>query len=211
MGAIPPRQSHAATMCGKVNWRGSRGEESVDIAVWLHGLGMQQYEEAFRDNAIDAAVLPELTAEDLTDLGVSLVGHRRKLLAAIATLGGDVGPVPEPPTRCSRSSTSSTALPGSHATISPRRSWRSSRRCSLAPHRRRTMWCSSPICCHCQLRSATHCRTSVRSERRKGQSCPRRCISLRRGLRVSPHGSAERSDLPAPKSAPPARLKGYGG
>jgi hypothetical protein len=58
----------------------------MDIAAWLHGLGLQQYEQAFCDNAIDAAVLPELTAEDLKDLGVSLVGHRRKLLAAIAAL-----------------------------------------------------------------------------------------------------------------------------
>ena len=64
------------------------GEESLDIATWLHGLGLQQYEQAFRDNAIDAAVLPELTAEDLKDLGVNLVGHRRKLLAAIALLRG---------------------------------------------------------------------------------------------------------------------------
>ena len=62
----------------------------MDIAVWLHGLGLQQYEETFRDNAIDAAVLPELTTEDLKDLGVSLVGHRRKLLAAIAALRSDV-------------------------------------------------------------------------------------------------------------------------
>jgi class 3 adenylate cyclase/predicted ATPase len=67
----------------------------VDIAAWLESLGMQQYEEAFRDNAIDAAVLPELTADDLKDLGVNLVGHRRKLLAAIAALHADVGPVPE--------------------------------------------------------------------------------------------------------------------
>jgi class 3 adenylate cyclase/predicted ATPase len=52
---------------------------------------MQQYESAFRDNAIDAAVLPELTAQDLKDLGVSRVGHRRKLLAAIAVLRS--GPV----------------------------------------------------------------------------------------------------------------------
>jgi class 3 adenylate cyclase/predicted ATPase len=58
----------------------------VDIANWLHGLGLQQYEQAFRDNAIDAAVLPELTAEDLEELGVRLVGHRRKLFAAIAAL-----------------------------------------------------------------------------------------------------------------------------
>jgi class 3 adenylate cyclase len=58
----------------------------VEIAAWLHGLGLGEYEQAFRDNAIDAAVLPELTAEDLKDLGVALVGHRRKLLAAIAAL-----------------------------------------------------------------------------------------------------------------------------
>jgi len=60
----------------------------VDIPTWLHSLGMQQYERTFRDNAIDAAILPELTADDLKDLGVTLVGHRRKLLAAIAALGG---------------------------------------------------------------------------------------------------------------------------
>jgi class 3 adenylate cyclase/predicted ATPase len=58
----------------------------VDIASWLHGLGLQQYDQAFRDNAIDASVLPELTAEDLRDIGVDLVGHRRKLLAAICAL-----------------------------------------------------------------------------------------------------------------------------
>jgi len=64
----------------------------VDIAAWLQSLGMQQYEEAFRDNAIDAAVLPELTADDLKDLGVNLVGHRRRLLAAIAALRSDDRP-----------------------------------------------------------------------------------------------------------------------
>ena len=36
----------------------------MDIATWLYGLGLEQYEKAFRDNAIDAAILPELTAED---------------------------------------------------------------------------------------------------------------------------------------------------
>ena len=58
----------------------------MDIAAWLHGLGVQKYEAAFRENAIDAAVLPELTADELRDLGVNLVAHRRKLLAAIAEL-----------------------------------------------------------------------------------------------------------------------------
>src|SRR5215472_9262968 len=78
---------------------GARGadrvrEASVDVAVWLHGLGLRQYEQAFRENAIDDAVLPELTADDLKDLGVSLVGHRRKLLAAIAALRSESGPKP---------------------------------------------------------------------------------------------------------------------
>jgi hypothetical protein len=58
----------------------------MDIAAWLHRLGLEQYERAFRDNDIDAEVLPELTAEDLIGLGVTSIGHRRKLLAAIAAL-----------------------------------------------------------------------------------------------------------------------------
>ena len=58
----------------------------MDIAAWLHRLGLEQYEQAFRDNDIDGEVLPELTAEDLISIGVTSVGHRRKLLAAIAAL-----------------------------------------------------------------------------------------------------------------------------
>jgi class 3 adenylate cyclase/predicted ATPase len=58
----------------------------MDIAEWLRGLGLAQYEAAFRDNAIDASVLSSLTVEDLRDLGVTLIGHRRKLLNAIAAL-----------------------------------------------------------------------------------------------------------------------------
>jgi len=66
----------------------------VDIGAWLHGLGLEQYQQAFCDNAIDSAVLPELTADDLKELGVRLVGHRRKLLAAIATLRSEVDAAP---------------------------------------------------------------------------------------------------------------------
>src|SRR6516225_8214217 len=67
--------------------RGSIGRGEMDIAAWLDGLGLGQYEQAFRDNEIDERVLSNLTAEDLKDLGVSLVGHRRRLLDAIAGLG----------------------------------------------------------------------------------------------------------------------------
>jgi class 3 adenylate cyclase len=57
--------------------------------VWLRSLGLEQYEAAFRDNAITEKLLPSLTAEDLKDLGVSVVGHRRALLNAIADLRSD--------------------------------------------------------------------------------------------------------------------------
>ena len=58
----------------------------MDVGAWLRGLGLGQYEQAFRDNDVDADVLPELTADDLRELGVASLGHRRKLLAAIAAL-----------------------------------------------------------------------------------------------------------------------------
>jgi class 3 adenylate cyclase/predicted ATPase len=58
----------------------------VDIAAWLRSLGLERYEPAFRENDVDAEVLPQLTAEDLSGLGVASIGHRRKLLAAIASL-----------------------------------------------------------------------------------------------------------------------------
>ena len=72
----------------------------MDLGGWLRSLGLEQYEAAFRDNAIDDTVLPTLTAEDLKDLGVGIVGHRRKLLNAIAALRTDVGakaPSPDAP------------------------------------------------------------------------------------------------------------------
>ena len=58
----------------------------MDLGDWLRSLGLEQYEAAFRENAVDETILPSLTAEDLKDLGVGIVGHRRKLLDAIAAL-----------------------------------------------------------------------------------------------------------------------------
>ncbi|MBR0926440.1 AAA family ATPase [Bradyrhizobium diazoefficiens] len=63
----------------------------MDVGGWLRRLGLEQYEAAFRDNEIDDTVLPNLTAEDLKDLGVGLVGHRRKLLDAIAAFRAKTG------------------------------------------------------------------------------------------------------------------------
>jgi class 3 adenylate cyclase len=60
----------------------------LDVAAWLAGLGLERYEPAFRENEIDLGILPSLTADDLKDLGIVIVGHRRKLLEAIAELKG---------------------------------------------------------------------------------------------------------------------------
>jgi class 3 adenylate cyclase len=56
----------------------------MDVGSWLRSLGLERYEAIFRDNGVDATVLPSLTADDLKEMGVSGVGHRRKLLDAIA-------------------------------------------------------------------------------------------------------------------------------
>jgi SAM domain (Sterile alpha motif) len=61
----------------------------VDVGGWLKSLGLEQYEAAFRENGVSEEDLPHLTAEDLQDLGVVAVGHRRRLLVAIAKLQND--------------------------------------------------------------------------------------------------------------------------
>src|SRR5262249_42221484 len=60
----------------------------MDVGGWLRSLGFEQYEAIFRENAIDAEVLFDLTDQDLKKLGV-LLGHRRKLSRAIANLQGN--------------------------------------------------------------------------------------------------------------------------
>ncbi|MGF6971011.1 class 3 adenylate cyclase/tetratricopeptide (TPR) repeat protein [Paraburkholderia sp. WC7.3g] len=63
----------------------------MDVAAWLCSLGMERYQRVFRENAIDADVLPNLTADDLKELGITSVGHRRKLLDALAELRARTG------------------------------------------------------------------------------------------------------------------------
>src|SRR5271165_5205088 len=68
----------------------------MDVAAWLQDLGLERYAPAFRDNDVDAEVLRKLTADDLISIGVTSVGHRRKLLDAIAEFGkaGATGTAP---------------------------------------------------------------------------------------------------------------------
>jgi hypothetical protein len=62
------------------------------VGGWLRGLGLGQYETNFRDNKINADLLPRLTNDDLKDIGVSALGDRLRLLDAITALAGAKAP-----------------------------------------------------------------------------------------------------------------------
>lgn len=68
----------------------------MDVSAWLKSLGFAQYADSFAANDIDAATLPTLSADDLRELGVHSLGHRKRLIAAIAALG-ETAPAAAPP------------------------------------------------------------------------------------------------------------------
>ena len=110
----------------------------MDVVVWLRSLGLGKYEAAFRENEIDETVLPNLTVEDLKELGVTALGHRRKLLAAIAAMLNDAsGKVPsvDPATTSSGPTSQILGTPRLHEPRTPlarpRQSKRSARNCWL--------------------------------------------------------------------------------
>jgi class 3 adenylate cyclase len=72
----------------------------LDVASWLRNLDLERYEPAFRENGVSAEDLCHLTAEDLDGLGVTAIGHRRRLLVAIAALRSE-DPSPGDPIRLS--------------------------------------------------------------------------------------------------------------
>jgi hypothetical protein len=65
----------------------------MDVVEWLRGLGLEQYETAFREAEVGSDILSDLTDADLVELGVSL-GNRKRLLKAIAALREMPGPTP---------------------------------------------------------------------------------------------------------------------
>jgi hypothetical protein len=67
----------------------------LDIDSWLRWIGLAQYAELFRANDIDGELLGRLTSDDLKEIGVASLGHRKQLLEAIATLGA-VAEAPSP-------------------------------------------------------------------------------------------------------------------
>jgi len=66
---------------------------SGDVRAWLEDLGLGQYAKAFAENGVEFNLVPELTNEDLKDLGIARLADRKRLLKAIADL------VPTPPQR----------------------------------------------------------------------------------------------------------------
>jgi class 3 adenylate cyclase len=86
----------------------------MDVVVWLRSLGLGKYEAAFRENEIDETVLASLTHENLKELGVSALGHRLKLLDAIAALRNDAGRK-APPVDAATTSSASSASPEDRA------------------------------------------------------------------------------------------------
>lgn len=68
----------------------------MEVSDWLRSMGLERYAAAFRENDVDAGLLRNLTADDLRDLGISSVGHRRQLLDAISPLRADLEPAEGP-------------------------------------------------------------------------------------------------------------------
>jgi hypothetical protein len=85
----------------------------MDLGGWLRSLGLEKYEAAFRESEIDETVLESLTHENLKELGVTALGHRLKLLDAIAALNvaQDAKEPPPASASTSRSAAVATAIP----------------------------------------------------------------------------------------------------
>ena len=96
------------------------GAAMKEIADWLKKLGMSEYAQRFAENGIDVSALPHLTDQDLKDIGV-LLGHRRKMLAAISQLAGAAPASLEPATRPSRSHRNRRAPPSHGDVLGPSR------------------------------------------------------------------------------------------
>jgi class 3 adenylate cyclase/tetratricopeptide (TPR) repeat protein len=91
----------------------------MNVADWLRRLGLEQYEALFCENDdVDAGLLPSLTGEDLKELGIASVGHRRRLMDAIAALSTDPTTASAPgPTRTDRDRTSQAQAERRHITV----------------------------------------------------------------------------------------------
>jgi class 3 adenylate cyclase len=94
---------------------GRRQGAIMDLGGRLRSLGLEQYEAAFRENEINERVLPSLTQEDLKEIGVGPVGHRRLLLEAIAALRDEAGAAKPPPADVATGSSAPSVSPEDRA------------------------------------------------------------------------------------------------
>jgi hypothetical protein len=78
----------------------------LDIDSWLRGIDLAQYGELFRANDVDSKLLHGLTGDDLKEMGVASLGHRKKLLSAIGVLDAAPEVLSPPPGQSPESSTS---------------------------------------------------------------------------------------------------------
>jgi hypothetical protein len=115
LGLLPSRTEHYIPQTALIARRFARNEVCMDVGEWMGGLGLQQYAKAFAENGIDCDVLKHLTGEDLKELGVELLGHRRKLLTAIEALHSRPAAVPAPGRDAQMNS------PPAQASVSPQR------------------------------------------------------------------------------------------
>jgi hypothetical protein len=100
---ISDRRSRFAVKLDKHAGRGSTcdplpQEATMDVTEWLRSLGLEQYAPAFEQNHIRPELLSSLTADDLKELGIASVGHRREMLGAIAGLRARPAPAADVPT-----------------------------------------------------------------------------------------------------------------
>src|SRR3954469_7371307 len=93
----------------------------MDVGQWLRELGLEQYEAAFRANDVDAEMLPTLTGEELKDIGVSSLRHRRRLFEAIAALRSNAMPAEALAQVSPSAPPDLTGLPGASETTAERR------------------------------------------------------------------------------------------
>jgi class 3 adenylate cyclase/tetratricopeptide (TPR) repeat protein len=93
----------------------------MNVGAWLRELGLEQYEAAFWENGVDTEVLPTLTGEELKDIGVSSIRHRRRLLEAIAALRANVIPAEAPVQISSSAPPDLTGLANASETTAERR------------------------------------------------------------------------------------------
>ena len=131
----------------------------MDLGGWLRSLGLEQYEAEFRKNEINERVLPSLTQEDLKEIGVGPVGHRRLLLEAIAALRDEMGAAKPPPADAWRLS------PVPRASLP-----------KTAPSAAKSPWCSPTLSARRRSPPAWTRKTCVRSSRHIRSVSPKLCV-----------------------------------